>query len=373
MMRLIALLAALLGAVALAAWGVAGCGHPLIPPSQPVNGKTAASLGRSDWPVLGKGRPVLGVDLYALRNYPAAQVEAYGKRTLGYIKNVLKADAVGIVWNFYTPSPFSNAVQTTSATLSPENVAILTRIALQDHLMVEYRPLILVTKGPSPWEGKITPYLQPSWFNNYYRAELPYLRTAQHFAISEFVAGTELVQLNPSPLWAPLFTRISHVYRGLISYTAWDGNYFGASPESQLQVAKPQILPVKYVGMDMYWHVKVPPDATQAQVTAAWESLFGKVSPSLLRRTAIDEMGIEARAGAYANPQDLGTAGRLNEDVQVNWFTAACKTVDRYHMRGVFFFKVDLTDNPAHPASSLSTFEGKRGVAAIVACARILK
>jgi hypothetical protein len=368
-----ALLTALLGAVALAAWGAVGCGHPLLPSSHPVTGKTSASLGKSDWPILGRDRPVLGVDLYALSNYPAAQVETYGKRMLWYIKHVLKADAVGIVWNFYAPSISSNAVKNTNATLSPQNVAILTRIAIQDHLLVQYRPLILAPSEPSPWEGQITPYLQPSWFNNYYRAELPYLKIAQRSGVREFVAGTELVQLNSSPLWSPLFTRLSHFYHGLISYSAWDGNYFGASPESQIKTARPQLLPAKYVGMDMYWHVEVPPDATQAQVTAAWESLFGKVSPPLLRRTAIDEMGIEARAGAYADPQDLGEAGRLSEKVQVNWFTAACKTVQRYRMRGVFFFKVDLTDNPTHPATSLSTFEGRQGAAAIASCARILK
>lgn len=366
-------LPALLGAMVLAASAVTGCGHPLIPAPRPGIGMTAASLGKSDWPILGERRPVLGVDLYALSNYPSAQVEAYGKRMLAYIKNVLKADAVGIVWNFYAPSLFSNSVKVTNATLSPKNVAILTRIALQDHLLVQYRPLILVPSGPSPWEGKITPYLQPSWFDNYYRAELPYLKTAEHFGVNEFVTGTELVELNSSPLWSSLFARVSRVYHGLISYSAWDGNYFGTSPESPVSTARPQLPPVKYVGMDMYWHMKIRPDATQAQVTAAWESLFGKISPSLRRRTAIDEMGIEARAGAYANPQDLGRAGRLNEKVQVRWFTAACKTVQRYRMRGVFFFKVDLTDNPAHPASSLLTFEGKQGAAAIGACTRILR
>ena len=373
MRRLTALLGILLGVMALAAWGVTGCGHPLIRSSDPVMGKTAASLGKSDWPILGKDQPVLGVDLYALSNYSSAQVEAYGTRMLAYIKNVLKADAVGIVWNFYAPSPFSDSVKATNATLSPKNVAILTRIALQDHLLVQYRPLILVPSAPNPWEGKIIPYLQPTWFNNYFRAELPYLRMAQHFGVREFVTGTELVELNSSPLWPPFFARVSRVYHGVISYSAWDGNYFGARPEAQLKTAKPQLPPVKYVGMDMYWHTKIRPDATQSQVTAAWESLFGKASPSLLRRTAIDEMGIQARAGAYANPQDLGRAGRLSEKVQVNWFTAACNTVHRYHMRGVFFFKVDLTDNPEHPATSLSTFEGRRGAAAIGACARILK
>jgi hypothetical protein len=313
------------------------------------------------------------VDLYALSNYPAAQVETYGKRMLAYIKHVLKADAVGIVWNFYAPSIYSDSVNTTNATLSAKNVAILTRIARQDHLLVQYRPLILVPNGPSPWEGQITPYLQPSWFNNYYRAELPYLKIAQHLGVREFVTGTELVELNSSPLWSSLFARASRVYRGLLSYSAWDGNYFGTSPESQVKTATPHLLPVKYVGMDMYWHAKIPSDATQAQVTAAWESLFGKISPSLLRRTAIDETGIEARAGAYANPQDLGQTGPPDERVQVKWFTAACKTIQRYHMRGVFFFKVDLTDNPGHPATSLSTFEGRQGAAAIAACARIFK
>ncbi len=366
-------LTAVLGAMAVVAFGISACGHPLIPVSHPVTGETAASLGKSDWTVPGEDRPVLGVDLYALGNYSTPQVEMYGKRMLSYIKNVLKADTVGIVWNFYAPSISSDAVKTTEATLSARNVAILTRLALDDHLLVQYRPLILVPSGASPWEGQITPYLQPTWFNNYYRAELPYLKTAQRFHVAEFVTGTELVQLNSTPLWAPFFARISRVYHGLISYSVWDGNYFGASPESQLKTARPQFPPVKYVGMDMYWHAKIPPNATQAQVTAAWESLFGKVSPSLLKRTAIDEMGIEARAGAYGSPQDLGMTGRLDERVQVRWFTAACNTVRRFHMRGVFFFKVDLTDNPDHPAPSLSTFEGRKGAAAISTCARILR
>ena len=81
-----ALLAAVLGALALAAWGISGCGHPLLPKPHPVMGETAASLGKSDWPILGQDRPVLGVDLYALSNYPAAQVETYGEHMLAYIK-----------------------------------------------------------------------------------------------------------------------------------------------------------------------------------------------------------------------------------------------------------------------------------------------
>ncbi|MGA2539543.1 MAG: hypothetical protein ABSF53_26285 [Terracidiphilus sp.] len=101
------------------------------------------------------------------------------------------------------------------------------------------------------------------------------------------------------------------------------------------------------------------------------ERKFAKVPASVLRRTAIDETGIGARAGAYKHPPAIGRRGRLDEQVQANWFTAVCRTVRQYHMRGVFFWKVDLTDNPAYPATSLSTFEGRKGAQAISECAQI--
>jgi hypothetical protein len=367
--RLVPAAAVLLLAAALV---VAGCGHLLTPRPAPATPKTAAALGKSDLPVLGGRRPVLGVDLYARSNYPAADVRTDGERVLGYIKNVLKADAVGIVWNFYAPSPYKDSVGAASHTLSARNVGILTRIAEHKGLLVEYRPLILVPSQRNPWEGLISPYPAAGWFSNYYNAELPYLKMAQRLGVREFVTATELQDLNSSPFWPSFFARVSHVYHGLISYSAWDGNYFGNPPDTVIQTAKPELLPAKYVGMDMYWHLNLPATATSAQVTAAWEALFSKLPPSLLRRTAIDETGIQARAGAYHNPGALGAPGAQSEQVQVNWFTAACAMVQRHHMRGVFFWKVDLTDYPAHPATSLSTFEGRKGAAAISECARIL-
>jgi hypothetical protein len=352
---------------------VAGCGHPLIPDPAPKAPDTAAAVGKSDLPILGIKSPVLGVSLYALGNYPATVVRADGERTLGYIKHKLKADAVGIVWNFYARSDYSADVGAASSTLSARNVGILTRIAQRDGLQVEYRPLVMVPSARNPWAGLINPYPPARWLDNYYRAELPYLKLAQQLRVREFVTATEFQDLNNRPLWPSFFARVSQVYRGLISYAAWDGNYFGSPPGEPMQTATPELLPAKYIGMDMYWHMDLSASATPEEVTAAWEELFGKVPASVLRRTAIDETGIQARVGAYRNPSDLTAPGRLSEQVQANWFTAACATVAKYHMRGVFFWKVDLTDNPAHPATSLSTFEGRKGAGAISECARILR
>ena len=221
------------------------------------------------------------MDLYALSNYPAAKVRTDGKRVLGYIKNVLKADAVGIVWNFYARSRHGDDVGAARDTLSARNVGILTRIAKQKGLLVEYRPLILVPSKPhNPWEGKIFPYRPARWFSNYYHAELPYLKMAQRLGVREFVAGTELVDLNTSPLWPKFFAEVSHVYHGLVSYSAWDGSYFGTSPEQPVLTARPELLPVKYLGMDMYWHMsQLPATATAAEVTGGVGRDFRQGSP----------------------------------------------------------------------------------------------
>ena len=174
-------------------------------------------------PVLGGSEPVLGVDLYAPKNYTAAQVEAHGERTLAYIKNVLKADAVGIVWNFYAANLYSDAVEATGATLSASNVGILTKIATQDHLLVEYRPLILVPSAPNHWEGLINPYPPAEWFNSYYRAELPYLRTGSAARCERIRDGERDARLERQPALAfilhPNFPGLPR--RNLICILGW--------------------------------------------------------------------------------------------------------------------------------------------------------
>lgn len=337
-------------------------GEPYPPTASP---SPLNSASASQFSVIGSKGPVVGVNLYALSNYPAAQVAADGARALSYIRNVLHAEAVDIVWDFYAPSAGSDEVNATAATLSASNVAILTHIAQQDHLLVEYRPLIMIENSSQPWEGYIIPADPSAWFANYYERELPYLRMAQRYGINEFVAATEMKALNGNPLWPLFLTALGNIFHGVISYAAYQADYF--SPADTL-------LPIKYLGMDMYEDIHVPSTASASQVTAAWESFFAQVPAATLHATAIDETGIAARDGAYEKPSRLGPAGTFNAAIQANWFTAACNTVKKYHLRAVFFWKVDLTDNPiSHPASSLSTFEGKAGAQAIGMCASILR
>jgi hypothetical protein len=359
-------LAPLLTLLALATL-VTACAHPLIPASALKPGpdpSPSPTPSASRFADVRPSRPILGVDLYALHNYSAASVTFYGQRMLSYIKDTLHADAVGIVWNFYATTYDSDKVIASPLdTLSASNVAILTRLAKTYKLKVEYRPLIMVTGKKNPWQGLITPTGQLAWFHSYYKVELPYLKVAQKLRIKEFVAANEMHKLNGSPDWSKLFSWERKVFHGVVSYTAWDEDYL---PQARF------VLPVRYLGTNMYRPVFLPNSATSAQVTAAWEAYFANVPASVLVRTAIDETGIAARAGAYRHPGYMWANNHRDERVQVNWYLAACRTVMRYHMRGVFIWKVDLADNPAFPAQSLSTFEGQKGALAISECARIL-
>jgi Glycoside Hydrolase Family 113 len=308
-------------------------------------------------------RPLLGIDLYSLSNYRAALVSADAQRTLKYIKSSLHASAVGISWNFYDTTYTSDVVQATSKTLTPANLAIVTKIAQGLGLRVEYRPQIVVTQEPNSWQGIITPANPRAWFNSYFNVEKPYLLLAQQLGIAEFVTANEMHRMNSTPGWGAFFARARGVYHGIVSYTAWDEDYLPSAAH---------LLPVRYPGTNMYRPLFLPDNAPLARVTAAWEAYFRRVPASVLARTAIDETGIAARHGAYRHPGNTGPNDGRDEAVQVNWYLAACHTVLRFHMRAVYIWKVDLTDNPAHPAKSLSTFEGQKGAAAIRTCAHLL-
>jgi hypothetical protein len=346
---------------------ITACSSSPVQPSSSATAETeTARSPQPDVVSIGSTGPVVGVNLYAVHNYSTAETITDGTRTLAYIKNDLHASAVDLVWIMYAPSYSSDSVVTKGTeTLTALNIGILTRIAQQDGLYVEYRPMMFVETTGNTWEGLIRPSDPDKWFGSYYKANLPYLAMAQRYHINEYVIGTEMNGLSPDQQWVAFLAKSASVFTGQISYTANDNIYF--PPATQFP-------PTRLTGVDMYEKLRLLPSASLSQVVAAYEKFFTEVPASLLKRTAIQETGIEARAGAYGDPPSLGRTGQLDEVVQYNWFTAGCEAVKRFRLRGIFFWKVDLADYPIdHPASSLSTFEGKSGAAAIAKCVSIIK
>lgn len=349
-------LVALLAGISLAA-----CGHPLIPPSAlktpaPPSGKIAGGAA----PAGPASAPVLGVDLYASDGYPVREVRSDGARSLAYIKQVLGAQSVGIVWNLYSPSTRSDVVRRSPISLSPSAVAALVTMARADGLSVQLRPLIRVGRRRT-WEGRIRPRDPSAWQASLYRAERPYLQVAQRLGVSQFVVGTELVKVGLSGDWPSFLTMVRSVYSGQLSYAAQMKQYFG----------RPRAMPpVGVYGLDAYPDEDdLPATASAGQVAAAWYQVFAQTPASVLHRTVISEISIPALAGAYVRPWNWNMARKRDDLVQARWFTAACEAVWRYRLRGIYFYEVNLTDDPARPSQFAAFFMGRpASVTAIRGC-----
>jgi len=289
---------------------------------------------------------------------------------MAYLHGVLGAQAVGLVWNLTAPADSSNTVVASDQSLSPAAVAELTRLAQAAGMAVQYRPIIRVglpTGWNDPalsWEGSIRPPDPRAWFASLYRAELPYLRAAQRLHVNEFVVGTELNGIGTSRWWSRFLAQVRSVYRGTVSYAAVMHQYLTQPPRL--------LPPVREMGWDAYPRLSLPGSASQGQVTAGWMKYLGTVPPTLLRRTAMDEVSIPALANAYPRPFDWNVPGVTDLQVQSRWFTAACATAARYHMRAVYFYAVRLSSHPARVSGFPPSFAGKPGARAIRGCLKIL-
>jgi hypothetical protein len=357
-----------LAAVAVAA-GVAGCGaHPYLPAS-------TASYSR---PAVAKklSPPLLGVEVYSEAPYSAAQSRAYATPVLAYLKNSLHAQVAGLMWDLCSPSFNSNVVaacksnaKTGTGSMSASAIDAVAGIAKADGLQVAMRPIIRIGSPANwdnpnkSWEGHLSPASEPAFFASLLKAELPYLKVAKKVHVEQFIVTTELESLRYSPSWASFLTKAQKDCDCTVSYSSYEAQYLDNSPS---------LPPTKIIGVDLYPSLKLPNSASQAQVTAAWEESVSNVAESRLDRTSMDEVSIRGTAGAYKHPYAWNDGGKAEPNVQARYFTGACATAARYHMRAVFFYFVPLNDNPASPIQYPAYFVKNAGSKAIAGCRSIL-
>jgi hypothetical protein len=325
---------------------VTACGHPFVPSSIGTQVASASAQSTSRISAI-----TTGVDLYITSNYSLSETEALGKRDIAWIARSLGVQAIGIAWDLSVPSDNSDEVLSKSpVTPSIADIQALTLIAQAYHLKVEYRILFRVDGKDGATES-LRPQSQRLWFTSLLSAETPYLQLAAESNVHEFIVGTELSNFEGSAEWPRFFNDASAIYPGILSYASWGGNFFSSHR---------QLPPVADYGVTAYPSVKLPDSATVAQLTAAWTAFLNTAPVSTLRRTAIDEIGIPAEVGAYADPWAWnGQHGTQDDQVQARWFEAACDSAIATHIRAIFFWNVNLIDNPIHPFTSLVKFEGR--------------
>jgi hypothetical protein len=334
--------------------GTAVCGAVAVPAAQAQTIKVSPSKVQAP-----ATTPMVGVNLYVKDNYSLADTIAWGERDLKYIHDTLGLKTVAIAWDYNVPFDGSNVVES-SPTRTPtiDDVAVLTLLAKSYGMRVEYRALFAIDNTDDR-DRSLAPRNLGAWLDSLLSTETPALRLAGDLGVSEFVVGTEMASVDQSPLWGDFFKKAQKIYPGTLSYASWGGRSDTASggffDKHRVE------LPISDLGASAYPPIDLPSDASVASLTSAWEHFLTAFTPeSVLRRTAIDEIGIPALDGFYADPwQWDNLKGTADPTVQARWFEAACAAVTAEHMRGIYFWSESLTDDPAKPFNSFVGFLGR--------------
>ena len=305
-----------------------------------------------------------GLQVYA-HNANGKSADANIESILDYVVD-RGANSVAYSFPIYTDGQRPSRVYAGPETPSPKVMARLVKAARDRGLRVTVRPLIDEANLRTPsggWRGTIRPPDLKAWFKGYEKVLRPYLTGARGAGADEFVLATELTSLQPEhERWEALARSAAKVFPATLSYTFnWDA-------------ADEEVVPSGgAAGLDLYFAVDLGPEATVEELTEALARHIMAKPKSLRSAMVAQEVGIAAEDGAYRHPWNWGSPDvkKLNHDIQVNWFTAACAAVRRAGLDGIYFWMLDSSIDPAQvdPRSEGSAgFIGRPGEKAIERC-----
>ncbi len=275
----------------------------------------------------------------------------------------LGANSVSLSFPFFTDNLYSSRVFRTGSTPSPRMMKAVVLEAQKRRLRVSIRPLLdetnLIGIG---WRGSIKPRSLDEWFTSYRRFLSPYLRVAQQTRAAGFVTGVELNSLSNDYQWPSLIKWMRSKYKGKLSYSAnWDSLHSLLSNK------------VDEKGFDTYFSLNLNDNASQSEVSAAWDDWVRRnlASP---KKLVLAEVGIAPESRAYQHPWWWGRPGAsLNLSIQRRWFTAACSAFRRHKLAGIYFWRVNVGENVKKAnwrSVDHGTFVGRPAALAIRRCFR---
>ena len=129
-------------------------------------------------------------------------------------------------------------------------------------------------------------------------------------------------------------------------------------------------------GLDTYQAVALPPNATAAQLLAAWNTAVATSNkvPFSLSSATIDELAINAQDGAYYEPWAWGLppSDTFDQNVQANWYSMACSFFKSHNMQGLYIWGIWYADGanamPSTPDSALAQEIQPASAAVIKSC-----
>jgi hypothetical protein len=286
-----------------------------------------------------------------------ANNESSGIKSLG-------ANTIAIAFPFYTASLNSNSVFAANQcpgssdpdpAVSPQSptaarVAVLVKSAQAHGLHVLLRPELNEVDLRPKWRGVIAPTNTTAWFASYQSMMKPYLQMAQTDKVTRFDISVELSSMAGAKQWASAITADRKLYTGQLVF---DGDWVG--PGSGSVGLAPHANTAWAV--DTYPKVtKSTPSSSVSQLLGQWNSLLAAQKfPVSGASATIDEVGIIAQDGAYANPSTF-TGGTFDPKIQANWFSASCQFMKAHKFAGVYFWGPEFSYNSGKlPTTSDST------------------
>lgn len=272
----------------------------------------------------------------------------------------LGANSIGLTFPVYTDGARPTKVDVGAETPSVQRVTDIVDQAHERGLRVMLRPIIdekNIAATTGEWRGSIRPVDTEAWFGSYADTIAAYFSTDA----DEFVLAAELTSLkDESREWTQLEARARKGFRGQLSYAFnWDA---GTARSSHVDV----------FGLDLYFPIKLGDDATVAQLTAGLRRAIASQPAAVRERLVVQEVGIPALSGMYEFPWDWGSRGHaIKEEIQGNWFAAACQAVHQAGAGGIYYWMLDSNVDPrtARPAAQpAGSFIGRQGERSIRAC-----
>jgi len=289
-------------------------------------------------------------ELFNEQFHAGMNILLYGSQNLSNAEHVfstlkeLGVNSVGLNFPLVQEHWQSNQIKISPSITPP--VADLEAIIDMAHSFgfhVMLRPIIdesqLMKTGH--WRGDIQPEDPQIWFQNYRDILISYASLARSKQIEIFNIGTELSSLQSQyrKEWESMIREIRNIYKGDLMYS-FNWNTIHDIPNIEF------VHMIDYVGIDAYFPLDVPNDASVEELESAWGKWVEEVkNVGIDKKIIITEAGIVPVEGAYRTPYVWEYNNQpYSPKTQENYYIATFNSW-KPSIQGIYWWVVSLEED----------------------------
>ncbi len=247
-------------------------------------------------------------------------------------------NALSLAWLLYTDGVWANSLYYGKETPSNEAIALFIKKASERGFAVMLRPLIdeqsIVANGRFEWRGTIRPNNVSAWFLSYTTLLSSYAEIAQTKGAESLVIATELTSMEKYPKkWTEVIAEVRKKFKGSLTYSSNQG-ISSTMPWQELD----------FIGVDAFFKLDAPSNATQEQMESAWRKWVGplkKRANELGKTLVFTEIGSTSQKGAHGRSWVWDHKSGLDLENQRRFYASAC-SVWKPRLNGMYWWATDI-------------------------------